>query len=163
VHAPEALVNKRKDLRIDRVHGSGSDAFGGELVEIPVAGFRLRETAIVHVPSRTAIVTDLVHNVGRPADRWTKIYAKLMGFYDRVALSRMLRWTAFDDRGAARQSIDTLLSASFEGLIVGHGTPIATHGPELLATAMEFLPPSATPRLPSGSKRPALLSAKPCG
>lgn len=163
VHAPEPLAKKRPDLRIDRFHGAGAAPFRDEVEEIPIAGFRLLETALVHRPSRSAIVTDLVHNVGRPADTWTKLYTRLMGFYDRVALSRMLRWTAFDDRGAARTSVDALLEASFEGLIVGHGAPIPTRGHELLATAMRFLPPAQAPRLPSGSKRSPLLSPKPCG
>jgi hypothetical protein len=163
VHAPAALAKKRADLRIDRVHGDGPAAFGGELEEIPIVGFRLAETALVHHESRTAIVTDLVHNVGRPTDTWTRIYSTMMGFYDRVALSRVLRWTAFDDRGAARRSVDRLLDAPFEGLIVGHGAPMAAHGHALLAAAMHFLPATAVPRLPSGSRRPSLLSAKPCG
>jgi hypothetical protein len=163
VHAPEALANKRPDLRIDRVNGDGTAAFGGEIEEIPIVGFRLAETALIHRESRTAIVTDLVHNIGRPTDTWTKIYTTMMGFYDRVALSRVLRWTAFDDRGAARKSVDRLLDAPFEGLVVGHGTPIATRGHELLAAAMQFLPATAVPRLSSGSKRSPLHAAKPCG
>lgn len=163
VHAPEALAKKRADLRIDRFHGDGSAAFGGEVEEIPIVGFRLAETALVHRSSRTAVVTDLVHNVGRPTDTWTKIYTTVMGFYDCVALSRVLRWTAFDDRGAARKSVQRLLEAPFEGLIVGHGAPIATRGHELLAAAMRFLPAAAVPRLPSRTKRRPLLSAKPCG
>jgi hypothetical protein len=163
VHAPAALSDKRIDLRVDRAHGAGAAAFSDEIEEIPIVGFRLLETALVHRPSRTAIVADLVHNVGRPTDPWTKIYSTLAGFYDRVALSRVLRWTAFDDRGAARQSVDRLLASEFEGLVVGHGTPLAAGARDLLDAAMRFLPPAAAPRLTSGSKRAPLLSPKPCG
>jgi len=46
-----------------------------------------------------------------------------MGFYDRVALSRMIRWAAFSDRAAARRSLDELLTRPFDRLIVGHGAP----------------------------------------
>jgi hypothetical protein len=162
VHAPAALAKKRSDLRIDRRHGDAPE-FGDELAEIPIAGFRLAETALVHRASRTLVVTDLVHNVGRPEDTWTKLYTKLMGFYDRVALSRVLRWTAFDDRGAARRSVDQLLEQPFEGLVVGHGAPITTHAHELLATALQFLPAVALPRLGAGTKRQPFVSAKPCG
>jgi hypothetical protein len=163
VHAPRGLADKRPDLRIDRVHGRTPATFGGEIEEVPIVGFRLAETVLVHRASRTAVVTDLVHNIGRPTDTWTRIYTTMMGFYDRVALSRVLRWTAFDDRGAARRSVNRLLDAPFEGLIVGHGAPIGTHGRELLAAAMHFLPATAVPRLTSGSKRPGLPAAKPCG
>lgn len=163
VHAPEALTKKRADLRVDRCHAPDAKPFSEEVAEVPIAGFRLLETALVHRPSRTAIVTDLAHNVGRPTDAWTKIYSKLAGFYDRVALSRVLRWTAFNDRAAARRSVDTLLESEFEGLVVGHGAPIATRGAELLEAAMHFLPPASAPRLPSRSKPVPMFSPKPCG
>jgi len=163
VHAPAALATKRPDLRIDRFH-DGNDVcdFGGQVTEIPIRGCRLVETALVHGPGRTAVVTDLVHNVGRPTHGWTKFYTRVMGFYDRVAISRVLRWTAFDDKGAARQGVDALLDHSFEGLIVGHGSPIAAAGRDALAGATSWLP-DVRPRLPAVAKRPALFSPKPCG
>lgn len=84
-------------------------------------------------PGPTAIVTDLVHNIGRPDHFWTKVYTETMGFYDRVALSRVLRWTALDDRGAAHSSVDAVLDHAFDGLIVGHGAPIAENARDVLA------------------------------
>src|SRR5262245_23435706 len=52
VHAPAGLAKKRPDLRIDRVHGSAPEPdFAGVLDEIPIAGFRLEETVLVHRPS----------------------------------------------------------------------------------------------------------------
>jgi hypothetical protein len=108
-------------------------------------------------------VTDLVHNVGRVTHGWTRFYTRMMGFYDRVAISRMLRWTAFADNGAARRSVDALLDHSFEGLVVGHGTPIPHAGRDALAHALAWLP-TAPPRLPAApAKRSALFSPKPCG
>ena len=139
VHAPPGLAKKRPDLRIDRVHGEG-EAFDGVLDEIRIDGFRLEESVLVHRPSRTLIVADLVHNIGRPDHAWTKVYAGAMGFYDRVALSRMLRWAAFSDRAAARRSVDALLSRPFDGLVVGHGGPIARGANEALAAAYAWLP-----------------------
>jgi hypothetical protein len=137
VHAPHELKARRPDLRIDRFHDQdGQAAFEP---------------------------TDLVHNIGRPEHAWTRFYTRTMGFYDRVALSRILRWTAFDDRGAARRSVDALLDRAFDGLIVGHGAPIADHGRELLAAATAWLPEATRPRLPSGEKSTRLFSAKPCG
>jgi hypothetical protein len=163
VHAPAELATKRVDLRIDREHDA-SDAFdfGGVIAEIPVRGFRLRETALVYRPGCVAIVTDLVHNVGRPTHGWTKFYTRVMGFYDRVAISRVLRWSSFDDKGAARSSIDALLDHHFDGLVVGHGAPIPESGREALAGATAWLPQRA-PRLRAPEKRPALFTPKPCG
>jgi hypothetical protein len=85
------------------------------------------------------VVADLVHNIGRPQHRWTEIYTRTMGFYDRVALSRMIRWAAFTDRVAARRSLEELLAYPFDRLVVGHGTPLAAGGREALAAAYTWL------------------------
>jgi hypothetical protein len=163
VHAPAVLASKRPDLRIDRFHDEApAQDFGGSVTEIPIRGFRLVETALVHRAGGTAIVTDLVHNIGRPTHGWTKFYSRVMGFYDRIALSRVLKWTSFSDKGAARASVDALLGHSFRSLIVGHGTPLVDGGRDALALATAWLP-AAPPRLPAPSERPALFSPKPCG
>ena len=140
VHAPAELATKRTDLRIDRFHDQTNAQVIDGVDEVPIRGFRLRETVLVHRASRTAVLADLVHNIGRPDDAWTKFYSKTMGFYDRVALSRVLRWTSFDDRAAARTSVDALLDHAFAGLIVGHGAPIVGHAHEVLAAATAWLP-----------------------
>jgi hypothetical protein len=141
LHAPAGLSKKRRDLRIDRVHNSAPEpAFADVIDERPIDGFRLEESVVVYRPARTLVVADLVHNVGRPQHRWTKFYSRTMGFYDRVALSRVIRWIAFSDRAAARRSLDGLLALPFDRLILGHGTPLAAGGREALAAAYSWLP-----------------------
>jgi len=144
LHAPARLAKKRPDLRIDRVHGSAPEpAFANVVDELRIDGFRLDESVLVYRPSRTLVVADLVHNVGRPQHSWTNFYTRTMGFYDRVALSRMIRWTAFSDRGAARRSIDKLLTLPFDRLIVGHGKTVTAGAREILARAYIWLPAKA--------------------
>ena len=63
----------------------------------------------------------------------------MMGFYDRVALSRMIRWTGFSDRAAARRSLDELLARRFDRLVVGHGTPLGSGARESIAGAFDWL------------------------
>jgi hypothetical protein len=141
VHAAAGLAKKRPDLRIDRTHGSAPEpAFAGTIDEIPIHGFRLHESALFCRPASTLVVTDLVHNVGRPEDGWSKFYTRTMGFYDRVALSKALRWSAFSDRAAARRSLDELLALPFERLVVGHGTPVTEGARDALAAAYSWLP-----------------------
>jgi hypothetical protein len=141
VHAPAALAKKRPDLRIDRPHGAAPEpAFAGVVEELPVDGFRLQETALYHQPSRTLVVADLVHNVGRPTHGWTRTYTRAMGFYDRVAVSRVIRWTAFSNRGAARRSLDRLLALPFERIVVGHGAPLVGGARDALTAAYSWLP-----------------------
>jgi hypothetical protein len=143
LHAPEGMAKKRKDLRIDRQHGEPAEpAFAGILDEVRIIGFRLAETVLLYRPARTLLVADLVHNVGQPQDAWSKFYTRTMGFYDRVALSRMLRWTAFSDRIAARRSIDQALALPFDRLIVGHGTPLCDGAKQAVASAFNWLPPA---------------------
>jgi len=140
LHAPPGLSKKRPDLRVDRVHGEAPDpAFADVFDEVRIEGFRLEEAVLVHRPSRTLLVADLVHNVGRPKHAWAKIYTKAMGFHDRVALSRMIRSTGFTDKAAARRSVEKLLALSFGRIVVGHGSPVETDARQQLANACRFL------------------------
>jgi hypothetical protein len=144
LHAPAALAKKRRDLRVARTHGAAPErAFAEAVDELLIGGFRLDESVLVHRPSRTLVVADLVHNVGRPDHGWTAFYARAMGFYDRIALSRMIRWTGFTDRRAARRSIDALMEHPFERLVVGHGEPIVEGARDALAAAYAWLASSS--------------------
>lgn len=141
VHAPEGLAKKRPELRIDRVLGQAPEpAFADAVEELPVAGCRLHECVLYYHPARTLVVADLVHNVGTPHDTWSKIYTQAMGFYGKVALSRVLRWTAFSDRAAARASLERVLQLPFERLIVGHGAPLDSGAHAALRDAFTWLP-----------------------
>jgi hypothetical protein len=141
VHAPRGLANKRRDLRIERAHDDATPepAFAGVVDAHGIEGFRLQESVLFYRPARTLVVADLVHNIGRPSHWWTALYARTMGFYDRVALSRLLRWTAFSDRSAARRSVDALLALRFDRLVVGHGAPLTDGAHEALAAAYSWL------------------------
>jgi hypothetical protein len=163
VHAPPGLVKQRPDLRIGRVHGGGEPIPSELIEEVPIRGFALEESVLVYRPARVAVLADLVHNVGRPTHTWTKLYTRAMGFYDRVALSRAIRWTAFTDRSEARRSVDRLLAQNFEHLIVGHGAPITSAAREVLAQALDFLPALSAPRLVASAKRRGGPVLKPCG
>ncbi|MCB9740083.1 MAG: DUF4336 domain-containing protein [Deltaproteobacteria bacterium] len=153
LHAAPGLPRKRPDLRVDRELGSAVELdFGDALRERAVDGCRLHETAFYHAPSGTILLTDLVHNIGRPTHLWTATYARVMGFYDTVALSRMLRWTAFSDRRAARRSVDAMLDWPLQRAVLGHGTPLLGEVAAALRTAWAFLPGEAA-ALPRGAAR----------
>jgi hypothetical protein len=140
LHAPPGLAKKRRDLRIDRTHGASPEpAFAGVVDELPIEGFRLRETALLYRPAQTLVVADLVHNVGRPTHGWSAVYTRLMGFYDQVALSRVIRWTGFTDKRATRRSIDAVVAQPFDRLVVGHGAPLPSGGRDAFAAAYGWL------------------------
>jgi len=137
LHAPARLAKKRRDLRIDRPHDAAPDpAFAGVVDELRIDGFRLDESVLFYRPARTLVVADLVHNIGQPQHPWTTFYTQTMGFYDRVALSRMIRWTAFSDRAIARRSLDELLARPFDRLVLGHVAPLRDAGLEVTSCAV---------------------------
>jgi hypothetical protein len=141
VHAPAKVGKKHAGLRIDRDlnRATPEPALAGAIDEVHVDGFRVDETALVYRPAGVLIVADLVHNIGRPPGVWTRMYSGAMGFYDRVALSRVIRWTGFSDRAAARRSLDHILQLPFDAIVVGHGAPIASGGKQALADAYRWL------------------------
>ncbi|MCU0699960.1 MAG: hypothetical protein MUC96_25925 [Myxococcaceae bacterium] len=150
VHGPPGLGRKRRDLDIDRVHGEPAPAFEGLVDELRIDGFRLEESVLFHRPSRTLVVADAVHQIGRPAHWWTRTYTTLAGFYDRVALSRVIRWSSFADRAAARRSLDRILSLPFQRIVVGHGAVITTDPHRALAEAYAWLRAPTPLRLSGG-------------
>lgn len=139
LHVPRGLPKKREDLPPSRVRTLDSAAFAGALEVVPIDGCRLGETAVFYRPARVLIVADLVHNVGRPEGGWARFYTKTMGFYDRVAQSRVLRWTAYSDTAAARRSVDRILDWDFSTIVVGHGTPVTTGAKDAFASALAWL------------------------
>lgn len=140
VHAPSGLRKKRPDLRIDRAIGNETEpAFEGVIDEVRFSGCRLHETVLLYRPANTLVCADLVQNVGQPQGGWTKFYTKTMGFYDRVALSRVLQWTVFSDREAASNSLREVLALPFDRLIVGHGAPLESGAKEALRSAYAWL------------------------
>jgi hypothetical protein len=134
------LTKKRPDLEVHLIHGAETEPrFSGSVEEIPIEGFRLRESVLFHRATGTLVVADLVHNIGRPQGAWARSYTKMMGFYDAVALSRMIRWTAFSDRAAAQRSLEQVLDLPIERIVVGHGTPVTTSARERLSEAFRWL------------------------
>ncbi len=140
VHAPSQIIEKSPGLQVDRLLG---DEMRSELrracYEVPIRGFRLHETALFHKSSQTLIVADAVHNVGRPRQAWAQLYSRCMGFYDRVAVSRAIRWSAFSDRRTARHSVDKLLALNFRRLVVGHGAIIDNDAVAAFEQAYDWL------------------------
>lgn len=124
LHAPKGLPKKRPDLKIDRFHDDA--VIDSAIVELPLKGF-MQERCVLHKPSRTLVVADVIANFGSSRHFWTRTYMKLMGFHDRVGVSRLVKAT-FD-----AQNVRTLLEHDWDALVVGHGKPLKTGGKEALA------------------------------
>lgn len=109
----------------------------GELEVLPIEGMPLlREHALLHVPTRTLIVADLVFNFG-PEDRgWSWFFHRYIAGLKRYpAMSRPFR-LCIRDRPAFRASVDELMARDFDRVIVAHGEVIERDGKALLRRAL---------------------------
>jgi hypothetical protein len=106
-----------------------------EVIELHGAP-RLQEHVFIHRPSRTLIVADLVFNF-RPDERgWNRFFHRYVaGFKRYPGMSRFFR-LCISDREAFRASLDQLLKADFDRVIVGHGELIESDGQAALRRAL---------------------------
>ena len=109
----------------------------GEIQVIPLEGApKLKEHAVVHLPSRTLVVADLVFNFPANESGWNRLFHRyLAGMKRYPAMSRVFRLFV-KDRAAFRNSIAQLMAVDFDRIIVGHGEVIGNRGKELLQQAL---------------------------
>lgn len=92
---------------------------------------------MIHLPSRTLIVADLIFNFPADETGWSRFFHRhIAGFKRYPGMSRILRFF-IKDKAAFRQSIDQLLTKDFDRIIVGHGNVIETGGKELLVRGLK--------------------------
>lgn len=135
--AAPGLPEKRPDLRFAGVLTPGQP-FGAEIEVVPLSCFAMtNEVVLLHRPSRTLVVTDLVFNFGPQAPWLTRAAMACSGGYPgcRVTLIERIGF----ERAVARQEIGQLLAMDFDRLIMAHGEIIETGGKEALQAAMAWL------------------------
>jgi hypothetical protein len=109
-----------------------------ELKVLPIEGNpSMQEHAVLHIPSRTLIVADLLFNFGPEISAWTRFLVILgVGFQHHPGMSRRFRM-AIKDQVAFQRSVKTLMTWEFDRIIVGHGEILETDGKRLLTEAVE--------------------------
>lgn len=96
------------------------------------------EVVMLHRPSRTLIVADLIFNFAGAQNLWTKFFIRLATVGGRHEPGMTLPFKmAIKDAAAYAASIRTILAWDFGRIIVGHGTPIATGGKEKLRSTLQ--------------------------
>jgi hypothetical protein len=105
--------------------------WNGELLALELHGAPIaRDIAMLHVPSRTLILTELLFNFGSGESAWTKLLlVAAVGTHHHPGMSRPVKW-GVKDKAAFEQSLSTILSWDFDRVIVGHGDVIETGGKE---------------------------------
>lgn len=120
--APPELISARPDLGFRSPLDDASllplDA-GLEAVAIEGAP-RVGEVVLIHRPSRTAIVADLVFNFPQHPDALSRFLVRLITGARQPAASRLYRMLV-RDRAAFERSLDLLCARDFMRLVPGHG------------------------------------------
>ncbi|MDB6137041.1 MAG: Methanol oxidation protein [Verrucomicrobiaceae bacterium] len=111
--------------------------WAGEVEVIAIEGApMLKEHAVLHVPSRTLIVADLVFNFRADEGGWDRFFHRyIAGFKRYPGMSRIFR-LCVKDREAFQASIAKLMEKDFDRLIVGHGEVIEHGAKPLLKRAL---------------------------
>jgi hypothetical protein len=126
--------------KVRRIDGSLDDdwpeALRGELAIVPLHGTRIGEVAIVHLPSRTLVLTDAVFNYrGKDLPLVARMIMRANRAYGRFGPSRIFTSFVIDDRDAFLGSIDALLEHDFDRVIMSHGRILATGGKSAIRDA----------------------------
>ncbi len=132
--AAPGLRERRPDLTFhDELTAATVAAIDPRLETIAIAGIpRINETVLIHPPSRTLILADLMFNLDAGGNLATRCMKLISGIGGRPAVSRLFK-LCIKDRRAYRRSIDELLERDFDRVVVGHGEVIDRGGRELLA------------------------------
>lgn len=99
--------------------------WAGELIALEIQGApEARDTALLHVPSRTLILTELVFNFGSNEPIWTELLLRVaVGSGHHPGMSRPVK-AGIKDKAAFQNSLTTILGWDFDRAVVGHGDVI---------------------------------------
>ena len=135
--AAPGLAEKRSELPVaDVLSDEPPPAWEGVIDQALIRGApRLNEVAMLHRPSGTLIVSDLVFNVQEPRGWSTGLVLRMMGTHKRLRQSRLWHLYA-KDRGQVRESVEKVLAWEFERVLPGHGDPFAGNARAAMREAM---------------------------
>lgn len=101
----------------------------GEVLALEIQGApEARDTALLHVPSRTLILTELVFNFDDHQPLWTELLLRVaIGGQHSPGMTRPFK-SGIKDVDAFRTSMAEIMGWDFDRVIVGHGDVIETDG-----------------------------------
>lgn len=111
-------------------------AWQGQLQMLAMQGQpKLNEQALLHLPSRSLVLTDLVFHILHPASWRTGLLLWMVGCRGRLAQSRLVRGLTTDKPAAAGSAV-RLLSLDFDRLVPAHGEIVENGAKAALAQAL---------------------------
>lgn len=139
IHGVKGLARKRADLTFHEVLGENEAALGQSVACVALEGApQMNEVVLLHKPSRTLVVTDLIFNIQEPKGALTALFLRIMGTYRRLNVSRLVR-LAMKDRARVAASTQRIASLDFDRLIVAHGAILETDAKRRLAPIFQWL------------------------
>ena len=136
--AAPGLGDKRPDLAFDAEVADTCEPWGDAVQLIPTRSLPLvSEVALLHRPSCTLVLTDLVFHLEPEAPCATRAAMRCAWGYPGCRSTLLER--VFMDRVVAREEIGGLLALDFDRLVMAHGRVIETGGRDALAAAYRWL------------------------
>ena len=127
--ASPGLPERREDLSFSGILGDEPDPrWVTDLDQTAFHGNKIStEIVFFHRASRTLILTDLCFNLPPSRPFFTRLAARALGVYNRLAVSLTMR-RGMSDHNAARASLERILEWDFDRVVVGHGDIVETDG-----------------------------------
>lgn len=135
VWAAPGLPKKRPDIRFDGELGTGATEVPDADVVLLDGAPGANELMIVHRPTRTLVLADLVFNLSEGGGWLRTVYLKASGALGKPAPSVWWRFLV-KDRAATAASLERILSTDFVRVLPSHGSPIEGDAKAVLATAL---------------------------
>jgi hypothetical protein len=124
------VEHKQPQLRYDGILDDEAPALLGEFDQVVVRGGRyMCEVAMLHRPSRTLLLVDLLENFTDPTTGTSWIVRasfKALGMWNAPAPAPEYRF-GWKDRRAARRSLERILAWDFDRIVISHGELIDEH------------------------------------
>ncbi len=103
----------------------------------------LNETVLLHHPSRSMVVTDLVFNIQEPKGWAMPLLLWMIGCSGELAVSRSMKFHfAKDDWDALGPASRALCELDWDRLVMGHGQSVEAGGRDALRGGVAWLPES---------------------
>ena len=137
------VERRRRGLRFDGVLGERLPAsMQAEFEQVFVQGRLMAEVPLLHRPTRTLLLVDLVERFGDATpnvDAALRACWKLFGMWNRPVLAPEYRIAGWKDRDIARAALGHVLGWDFERVVISHGDLIGHDAKAILRRAWHAL------------------------
>jgi hypothetical protein len=133
------LTEKRPELGDFELLGSDQANWEPDLRSFEIEGLPLlRETVWFHQATGTLILTDLLFCIGHDTRGVGALAARLLGVYERVAMSRTMKMLT-KDKVALRRSVAALKDLNLQRIVLAHDQIIEDDPGRRLDEALRWL------------------------